>query len=60
MARVVIAFDADLKKIGKVREVPEEEAATLVREGRARRLADPPEPEPERETRSDAKQASKP
>jgi hypothetical protein len=44
MARVLIAFDADSRKIGKVREVSEEEAATLVREGRARRLADQSEP----------------
>ncbi|WP_263251633.1 hypothetical protein [Saccharopolyspora rosea] len=36
---VEIAFDADLRKIGTVIDVPDEvQAATMIREGRARRV----------------------
>ncbi|MEV5543115.1 hypothetical protein AB0L13_40470 [Saccharopolyspora shandongensis] len=36
MPRVEIAFDADLSRIGKTVEVDEDQAATMIREGRAR------------------------
>ncbi|MGW1678501.1 hypothetical protein [Saccharopolyspora shandongensis] len=36
MTRVVIAFDADLSRIGKTIEVDDDQAATMIREGRAR------------------------
>lgn len=36
MAKVIIAFSADMSEIGKTREVPDEDAVAMVREGRAR------------------------
>ncbi|MEV6226847.1 hypothetical protein AB0L88_03000 [Saccharopolyspora shandongensis] len=36
MPRVEIAFDADLSRIGKTVQVDEDQAATMIREGRAR------------------------
>lgn len=45
MAKVRISFSADLTEIGKVRSVSDDEAAVLVREGRATYVAEPP-PDP--------------
>jgi glucose/arabinose dehydrogenase len=35
MAKVVITFAADLKRVGKTEDVPDDEAVVMVREGRA-------------------------
>ncbi len=46
MAKIRTMFSTNLNKIGRVSTVTEEEAATLVREGRAVRVPEPPaEPE---------------
>lgn len=57
MAKVRITFSADLKQVGKIRTVTDEEAVVLVREGRAVHVAEPP-PEPEPETESMVKPAT--
>lgn len=46
MAKVMIMFSGDLRQVGKTRTVTDEDAVTMVREGRAVYVADPP-PEPE-------------
>lgn len=50
MRKVVIAFDADLSRIGKTVEVDDDQAATMIREGRARPAlssrSSKPEPKP--------------
>lgn len=47
MAKVKIVFSGDIAQIGKVRTVPDDEAAAMVREGRARYIAEPaPAPAP--------------
>lgn len=40
MAKVVIAFDRDLERIGTTEDVSDEEAAVMVRQGRARYAPD--------------------
>ncbi|MER7014559.1 hypothetical protein ABT324_24305 [Saccharopolyspora sp. NPDC000359] len=42
--RVQIAFDADLRKVGTIIDVPEDQAATMIREGRARPAPTGPKP----------------
>lgn len=42
MAKVKIMFSGDINQIGKTRSVPDEEAAAMVREGRAQYVAEPP------------------
>lgn len=41
--KVKIMFSGDITQIGKTRSVPDDEAATMVREGRAQYVADPPD-----------------
>lgn len=42
MAKVKIMFSGDVRQIGKTRTVPDEDAAVMVREGRAVYVAEPP------------------
>lgn len=42
MPKVKIVFSGDVTEIGKVRTVSAEDAATMVREGRAQHVAEPP------------------
>lgn len=47
MPKVRIMFSGNIGEIGKLRTVSEEDAATMVREGRAQRVAEPPAEQPE-------------
>lgn len=42
MAKVFITFNPNIRKIGKVVDMPDDEAQVAVREGRARYVSDPP------------------
>lgn len=42
MPKVRITFSGDVREIGKVRTVSDEDAATMVREGRAQLVTEPP------------------
>lgn len=46
MPKVTIMFSGDIGEIGKTRTVSDEDAATMVREGRAVLAVEPP-PDPE-------------
>lgn len=50
MAKIKIMFSGDVTQIGKQRSVPDDEAAAMVREGRAVYVAEPaPAPAPAEE-----------
>ncbi len=47
MAKVLITFNPNIRKIGNVVDMPDDEAAVAVREGRGRYVSEPaPSPDP--------------